>query len=50
MGALLGGEEALRGESLNLEKTPHLGVVFVRLTNAAFSPPLTAAVGCSGVH
>lgn len=50
MGVLLRGEEALHGESLNSEKMPRLGVVSGRLTNAAISSPLTAAVGCSGTH
>lgn len=44
------GERKVCVQSLNLEKMLHLGVVFVRLTNAAFFSPLTTAVGCSGVH
>lgn len=30
------------------KEMPHLWAVFVRLTNAASLPPLTAAAGCSG--
>lgn len=44
-----GGEQ--RGSSAwggtEHRKMPHLRGVFVRLTNAAFLPPLAAAAGCS---